>query len=104
MALVFSQDQDLSEVAEEIRTIAAEQLRWIRVACAFPSSPTSKNKRGINKTDWIKLLALLMTHAWITETTAQAVQAVPPHPPLRSPRTRPTSRASPTDNLGQQDI
>ena len=55
VALIFSQDQDLSEVAEEIRTIAAEQLRWIRVACAFPSSPTSKNKRGINKTDWIKI-------------------------------------------------
>jgi uncharacterized LabA/DUF88 family protein len=55
VALIFSQDQDLSEVAEEIRTIALEQERWIKVACAFPSSPTSINRRGINKTDWFQI-------------------------------------------------
>ncbi len=55
VALIFSQDQDLSEVADEIRTIGREQNRWIKVACAFPSSPTSINKRGINKTDWIQI-------------------------------------------------
>lgn len=55
VALVFSQDQDLSEVAEEIRTIAREQQRWIKIASAFPHSPTSRNQRGINKTDWIKI-------------------------------------------------
>jgi uncharacterized LabA/DUF88 family protein len=36
VALIFSQDQDLSEVAEEIWVIAREQDRWIKVACAFP--------------------------------------------------------------------
>jgi len=55
IALIFSQDQDFSEVAEEIRAIAREQNRWIKVACAFPFSPTTRNKRGINKTDWIKI-------------------------------------------------
>lgn len=55
LALIFSQDQDLSEVAEEIRVLAREQDRWIKVASAFPSSPTSRNRRGINKTDWIKI-------------------------------------------------
>lgn len=55
VALVFSQDQDLSEVAEEIREIAAEQERWIKMVSAFPVSPTSRNARGINKTDWIKI-------------------------------------------------
>ncbi len=55
VALVFSQDQDLSEVADEIRAIAAEQVRWIKMACAFPSSPTSRNRRGVNKTDWIRI-------------------------------------------------
>jgi uncharacterized LabA/DUF88 family protein len=55
VALIFSQDQDLSEVADEIRVIAREQGRWIKVASAFPSSPTSRNRRGINKTDWIKI-------------------------------------------------
>ena len=55
VALIFSQDQDLSEVAEEIRAISREQERWIKVACAFPSSPTSRNRRGIEKTDWIRI-------------------------------------------------
>jgi uncharacterized LabA/DUF88 family protein len=55
VAVVFSQDQDLSEVAEEIRTIAKEQNRWIKVVSVFPFSPTTRNRRGINKTDWIKL-------------------------------------------------
>src|SRR5208283_389603 len=44
VALVFSQDQDLSEVADEIRPIAKQQIRWIRIACAFPSSPASANR------------------------------------------------------------
>jgi len=55
VAVILSQDQDLSEVAEEIRAIAREQNRWIKIACAFPSSPTSRNRRGIDKTDWIKI-------------------------------------------------
>jgi uncharacterized LabA/DUF88 family protein len=55
VALIFSQDQDLSEVADEIRTLTKEQIRWIKTACAFPVSPTSKNQRGINNTDWIKI-------------------------------------------------
>ena len=53
VALIFSQDQDLSEAAQEIRVIAREQQRWIKVASAFPVSPTSTNRRGINSTDWI---------------------------------------------------
>ncbi|MFQ5546009.1 MAG: NYN domain-containing protein [Acidiferrobacterales bacterium] len=55
VALIFSQDQDLSEVADEIRVIAREQNRWIKIACAFPVSPASKNKRGIARTDWIRI-------------------------------------------------
>jgi len=55
VALIFSQDQDLTEVADEIRAIAREQDRWITIASAYPSSPTSTNRRGINKTDWIRL-------------------------------------------------
>lgn len=55
VAVMLSQDQDLSEVAEEIRAIAREQNRWIKVACAFPSSPASRNRRGIDKTDWIRI-------------------------------------------------
>lgn len=55
VALVFSQDQDLSEVADEVRHISEEQERWIKTACAFPSSPTYNNRRGINGTEWIRI-------------------------------------------------
>jgi uncharacterized LabA/DUF88 family protein len=55
VALVFSQDQDLSELAEEIRAIAQEQNRWIKIASAYPVSPTVPDARGINKTDWIPI-------------------------------------------------
>lgn len=55
VALVFSQDQDFSEVADEIRTLAREQRRWIKIACAFPYSSTASNKLGIQKTDWIRI-------------------------------------------------
>ena len=53
VALIFSQDQDLSEAADEVRAISIQQARWIKVACAFPVSPTAENRRGINGTEWI---------------------------------------------------
>lgn len=55
VAIVASQDQDLTEAVEEVKRIAREQQRWIRLACAFPVSPASRNPRGIDKTDWIKI-------------------------------------------------
>ena len=55
VALILSQDQDLSEVATEIRVIAREQDRWIKIASAFPVSPAASNRRGINSTDWIPI-------------------------------------------------
>lgn len=53
-AILFCRDQDLSEVAEEIRLIAQERRRWIKIASAYPYSPACKF-RGIDKTDWIRL-------------------------------------------------
>lgn len=55
VAVILSQDQDLSEVAAEIRAIARGQNRWIKIASAFPVSPTSRNRRGINRTDWLPI-------------------------------------------------
>ncbi|HSK80535.1 MAG TPA: NYN domain-containing protein [Thermoanaerobaculia bacterium] len=55
VAVIFSQDQDFSEVADEVRTIARRQQRWFKLASAFPSSPTYRNRRGVNKTDWIRI-------------------------------------------------
>ena len=54
VAIIFSQDQDLSEVAKEIRIIAQEQNRWIKIASAFPCA-LNPGTRGINRTDWIKI-------------------------------------------------
>jgi hypothetical protein len=55
VAVIFSQDQDLSEVSTELRAISTSQQRWIKAACAFPLSKTSRNRRGIDKTDWIPI-------------------------------------------------
>jgi uncharacterized LabA/DUF88 family protein len=55
VALIFSQDQDLSEVALELKEISRRHGRWIKVASAFPLGPGTENKRGINGTDWIRI-------------------------------------------------
>lgn len=55
VAIVLSQDQDLSEVADEIRQIAYEQRRWLKMISAFPHRTGAPNERGINKTDWLKI-------------------------------------------------
>jgi uncharacterized LabA/DUF88 family protein len=52
VALIFSQDQDLSELASLIRLVAGFQNRWIKIASAFPDSAAAANRRGINHTDW----------------------------------------------------
>jgi uncharacterized LabA/DUF88 family protein len=51
VAIIFSQDQDLSEVVNEIKSTACEQDRWIKVACAYPVAGHVR-KRGINNMDW----------------------------------------------------
>jgi hypothetical protein len=55
VAVVFSQDQDLSEAVKDVKKIASKQKRWIKIASAFPVSPFLKNARGINGTDWIRI-------------------------------------------------
>jgi len=55
IAVIYSQDQDLCEVVQEVKAIAAEQQRWITVACAYPSGPNATTKRGIDKSDWIPI-------------------------------------------------
>ncbi|MBZ0271447.1 NYN domain-containing protein [bacterium] len=53
VVLILSQDQDMSEVADEVRIFAREHQRWIKIASAYPHDPHQKRNRGINKTDWI---------------------------------------------------
>ena len=55
VALIFSQDQDFSELAVEIKRIAESQNRWVTVVCAYPYSADYPNKSGIDKTDWFKI-------------------------------------------------
>lgn len=55
VALILSQDQDLTEAVDDVKLLARQHGRWIRLACAFPFSPTLRNRRGINKTDWIRI-------------------------------------------------
>jgi hypothetical protein len=55
VALLFSQDNDLSEVAEDLRQIARREQRWLKIASAFPISASSRNRRGIDRTDWIPI-------------------------------------------------
>ena len=55
VAVVFSQDQDLEEVAREIRDISQEKERWIKIVSAFPFGPNASSTRGINRTDWFRI-------------------------------------------------
>lgn len=55
VAVIFSQDQDLAEVASEIRDIARSTNRWLKIASAYPDSATATSHRGIDRTDWIAL-------------------------------------------------
>ena len=55
VAVVFSQDQDLEELAREIRSISKEKNRWMKIVSAFPSGPNASSKRGINRTDWFPI-------------------------------------------------
>lgn len=53
VAVLFSRDTDFAEVAKEIRAIAYEKQRWIKIVSVMPDHPDLK--RGINGTDWIRL-------------------------------------------------
>ena len=55
VAVIFSQDQDFVEVAEEIRKIARSEGRWLKIVSAFPSGPQATARRGIDKTDWFRM-------------------------------------------------
>ncbi len=55
VVLLFSQDQDFAELAREVRRIAAQQRRWIKIASAYPVGPGTRNSRGVDGTDWIRI-------------------------------------------------
>ena len=55
VAILFSQDQDLSEVAREVRDISRSAERWLKVVSAFPVGPNATVRRGIDRTDWFRM-------------------------------------------------
>ena len=55
VAVIFSQNQGLVGAVDEVKSISVAENRWLRVACAFPVSPTYSNTRGINGTEWISI-------------------------------------------------
>ena len=69
VALIFSQDQDLSELASLIRLVAGFQNRWIKIASAFPINASATNRRGINQTDWCPIDKAHTMLALTPETT-----------------------------------
>jgi hypothetical protein len=52
VAVVVGQDQDHSEIADEVRMTHVSKVGGLRLPRLFPISPTSRNDRGIEKTDW----------------------------------------------------
>ena len=55
VAVIFSQDQDLAEVVSEVKEIAREQTRWLKIVSAYPFGPHASAVRGIDGTDWLKM-------------------------------------------------
>lgn len=55
VAVIFSQDQDLAEVIREVKEIARNQDRWIKVVSAYPSGPSATSTRGIDGAEWYKM-------------------------------------------------
>ena len=54
-AILFSQDQDLLEATQEVKHLARSQGKVVALYSAFPVGPGSKNQRGIDRTDWIRI-------------------------------------------------
>ena len=55
VAVIFSQDQDFAEVAQEARDISRSQECWIKIVSMFPDAGGAMRSRGINGTDWIRM-------------------------------------------------
>ena len=54
VALIFSQDNDFAELADEIRHINKAADHFVRIASAYPSRTGSTNPTGIARTDWVR--------------------------------------------------
>ncbi len=55
VAVIFSQDQDLAEVVKEVKDIARDTGRWIKVVSAYPVSTAATARRGIDGAEWYRM-------------------------------------------------
>ncbi len=55
VGVIFSQDQDLAEVVAEVKAIAREKDRWIKLVSAYPAGASATSARGINGIDWYRI-------------------------------------------------
>lgn len=53
--IIFSQDQDLSEVSKEIKVIGKRTNRFIKIYSAFPENSDPSYSRGIEGSQWFKI-------------------------------------------------
>ena len=53
--MIFNQDQDLAEIALEVRDIARTVGRWLKTGSVFPHAPRATATRGIDRTDWFRM-------------------------------------------------
>jgi uncharacterized LabA/DUF88 family protein len=55
VAVIYSQDQDLCEAADEVKKIAQKTGKPLELYCAFPDGPNASFHRGIAGIPWIRL-------------------------------------------------
>lgn len=55
IALFVSQQPDLAEVADELRAIAEDQGRSVRVASAYPFATAAPGARGVPRTEHLRM-------------------------------------------------
>lgn len=58
VAIIMSQDQDLSEAAKDVKTITSQRKPPLRLVSAYPwrdGHYANMNDKGINGTDWVKI-------------------------------------------------
>ncbi|MCX6571736.1 MAG: NYN domain-containing protein [Candidatus Aminicenantes bacterium] len=55
VALIFSQDLDLTEAVDAVHALSKENGRWAGLECAYPYSEEYRGTRGIDRTVWLKI-------------------------------------------------
>jgi uncharacterized LabA/DUF88 family protein len=55
VAVIFSQDQDLSEAVDEVHRIRQDQDRWLKVYCAFPVPSSGRHRPWLHGASPIKV-------------------------------------------------